>query len=103
MPSCFMPADYHGYKVMEIKKETTHISVTLEREIPSGFPNDVKTVAIAINFLNDKSLRIKLTDPTKQRFEIPFPKLNIPKPSATFDPLYEVDVTQAGKRFSLVK
>jgi len=97
MPACFISEDYIGYKVKEIKKDSSNIFITLERDMSSGLPNEVKTVSVAVTFLNNKSLRIKLTDPTKQRWEVPFPKLNLPEFPSASDPLYEVDVTQNGK------
>jgi len=97
VPACFIPTDYVGYKVKEIKKDFSHIFITLERDVPSGLPNEIKTVSVVVTFLNNKSLRIKLTDPTKQRWEVPLPKLNLPEFPVAFEPLYEVDVTQDGK------
>jgi hypothetical protein len=97
MPDCYLPIDYIGYKVKQIKKDFAHIFITLERDIASGLPNDIKTVAIEITFLNDKSLRIKLLDSVKQRYEVPLPKLNLPEFPIAFEPLYEIDVTQSGK------
>jgi hypothetical protein len=96
MPACYLPLDYIGYKVKDIKREATHISVTLERQVASGFPNDVQTVSVQINFLNNNALRIKLLDSTKNRYEVPVPKLNLPKTPDSFETLYEVDVTESG-------
>ncbi len=96
MPACYLPLDLIRYKVKDIKKEATHISITLEKEVASGFPNDVQTVSVQIDFLNNNALRIKLLDSTKKRYEVPFPKLNLPKTPDSFQTLYEVDVTQSG-------
>jgi hypothetical protein len=88
--------DYIGYKVKDIMKEATNILITLEREIASGFPKDVKTVSVKINFVDNNSLRIKILDSTNKRYEVPFPKLTLPNTAGTFEPLYKVDVTQSG-------
>ncbi len=87
--------------MIEIKKDFSHIFITLERDIASGLPNDVKTVSVEITFLNNKSLRIKLLDKTNQRYEVQLPKLNVPEFPVAFDPLYETDVTQNGKIIQL--
>ncbi len=97
IPSCYMSTDYIGYSVKQIKKDFAHIFITLERVIDSGLPNDIKTVSVEITFLNNKSLRIKLLDSVKQRYEVPLPKLNLPQFPIAFEPLYEIDVTQSGK------
>jgi hypothetical protein len=97
IPSCFMSTHYIGYSVKQIKKDFAHILITLERVILSGLPNDIKTVSVEITFLKNKSLRIKLLDSVKQRYEVPLPKLNLPEFPIAFEPLYEIDVTQSGK------
>jgi len=53
----------------------------------SGLSIEIKTVSVAVTFLNNKSLKIKLTDPTKQRWEVPLPKLNLPEIPVAFEPL----------------
>jgi hypothetical protein len=92
-----MSTDYIGYRVKQIKKDFAHIFVTLERVIASGLPNDINTVSVEITFLNNKSLRIKLLDSVKQRYEVPLPKLNLPEFPIAFEPLYDFDVTNSGK------
>ena len=82
--------------MVDIKRDSAHIFITLERQIPSGFPNDIKSVKVEITFLNDKSLRIKLLDSANQRYEVALPKLNLPQFPIAFNPLYEIDVTENG-------
>ena len=82
-----------------MKKDFSHIFVTLERQIPSGFPKDIKNVSIAITLLNDKSLRIKITDENHRRYEPPIPQLSLPEFPVAFEPLYEIDVESNGILF----
>ena len=81
----------------ETKRDFAHIFVTLERQIPSGFPKDIKDVLVSITFLNDNSLRIKVTDENNVRYEPPIPQLNLPKFPVSFSPLYDIDVDSTGR------
>ena len=91
-----MPIDYIGYKVKQTKRDFSHLFVTLERQIPSGFPKDIKDVSIAITFLNDKSLRIKIIDENSLRYEPPIPELSLPEFPVAFNPLYDIEVDPNG-------
>ena len=96
VPKCYIPSDYIGYKVKTTKRDFSHIFVTLERQIGSGLPEDLKVLSIVITFLNDKSLRIKIEDQNEKRFEPPIPQLHLPYFLIALNPLYEVDVDNNG-------
>ena len=64
--------------------------------MPSGFPDDIKQVSIAITFLNDKSLRIKVIDQNNVRYEPSMPRINLPEFPVAFNPLYDIDVDPNG-------
>src|SRR5882724_1993111 len=91
-----MPLDYMGYKVQQINKNLTRITASLLRQNASGFPNDIQNVSVQIISLNDKSLRIRVTDNNKHRYEPPLPHLNFPEVPKAMDPLYTVDVDKTG-------
>src|SRR5882724_534891 len=93
-----MPLDYMGYKVQQINKNLTRITASLVRQKESGFPNDIQNVSVEITSLNDKSLRIRVTDNNKHRYEPSIPQLNLPDFPIAMNPLYTVDVDRAGRK-----
>lgn len=76
-PACYYPKDYVGYKIKNITnldKEITRI--ILEKQTPSGFPNDISTVFVDVDPLLHHLIRIKIYDGNANRYEVPIPKLN---------------------------
>ncbi|XP_035233973.1 lysosomal alpha-glucosidase-like isoform X2 [Stegodyphus dumicola] len=73
IPSCFFPENYKGYKISNIVEKDDGFEADLNRNIPSGFPDDINKVHLMIDFIDDYSLRIKIKDKTSQRFEPPVP------------------------------
>ncbi|CAG2107192.1 unnamed protein product, partial [Medioppia subpectinata] len=95
IPTCFIPKTYSGYKVYHVFEGSDHTLVDLSREIPSGFPNDIKSVSFRITHLSPNVLRIRVTDSNRTRYEPPLPQLNLPKPVAV-SPLYSIDPIEHG-------
>ncbi|CAG2180906.1 unnamed protein product [Oppiella nova] len=92
-----MPTVYPGYKVKGIIRQYAHLIVNLERQTPSGFPNDIKSVYLEITLLDNLSLRLWFADSTNntinKRYEPPIPQINLPDFPAVYDPVYIVDAT----------
>lgn len=99
IPWCYYPSNYQGYTVQSSKQTPTGMSYTLTRSTASGWPADVKTVALDVFYETQKRLRFKFYDPAHKRFEVP---INVaPGPShapSTMD--YQVQVPSSGP-FSL--
>ena len=91
-PSCYFPSNYIGYKVNKIQYDNLGIRITLQRQGASGFPNDVHNVILKVEFLTDNMLRLKFTDKDSLRYQVPFPRLNIPFNGPTNFVQYSVDV-----------
>lgn len=60
VPSCFFPLHYKGYRLNEKKVSGNKISATFERVTPSGFPDDVKHIALEVTPIDDYRLRIQV-------------------------------------------
>ncbi|GIY52230.1 lysosomal alpha-glucosidase [Caerostris darwini] len=73
VPYCFYPSNYEGYSIGNITQDGRHIRADLKRDSPSGFPNDILSLHLVISFIDDCTLRIKITDPNSVRFEVPMP------------------------------
>ncbi|OPJ74287.1 hypothetical protein AV530_004146 [Patagioenas fasciata monilis] len=72
VPWCFFSSD-HGYRVDTGPRDTQQgLEVTLARlPSPSLFGQDVSSVLLSVQFQTQTRLRFTLTDPQKQRFEVP--------------------------------
>ncbi|XP_054724424.1 lysosomal alpha-glucosidase-like [Uloborus diversus] len=88
VPYCFYPSDYLGYAISNVSEAKSKIQARLTRKTPSGFPEEIKNLNLVIRFIDDYSLRIKITDADSSRFEVPIP-LNFQTKDLQ-NPLYEV-------------
>ncbi|GFY49527.1 lysosomal alpha-glucosidase [Trichonephila inaurata madagascariensis] len=73
IPYCYYPSNYNGYVIGNISQDGRHIRADLKRSSPSGFPKDVVSLHLVISFIDDYTLRIKITDAKAARFEVPIP------------------------------
>ncbi|XP_055950335.1 lysosomal alpha-glucosidase-like [Argiope bruennichi] len=73
IPYCFYPSNYNGYSLDNITQDGRHIRANLKRSSSSGFPNDIQNLRLVISFIDDCTLRIKITDANADRFEVPIP------------------------------
>ena len=88
-PECYYPKDYVGYKVKDTTVLDGVIRVILDKQIPSGFPDDISTVFVDIYQINDFLVRIKIYNGEESRYEVPIPKLNYNQINST-NKLYTV-------------
>ncbi|XP_035210738.1 lysosomal alpha-glucosidase-like isoform X2 [Stegodyphus dumicola] len=89
-PYCFYPVNYNGYIITNVSQDGQRIQVRLQRTSSSGFPNDIKNLLLVITFIDDSTLRVKITDPNNARFEVPIPLYH--KVKKLSKPRYEVDL-----------
>lgn len=61
VPYCYYPKNYAGYGIKSISETTQNIKIGLQRITPSGFPNDSSNINIVISYIDDSSLRIKVS------------------------------------------
>lgn len=96
--SCHFPTNYQGFKVSSIKgsSEKKKITIRLNRYTPSGFPDEVKQIQVEVVSLTETQLRIRITDPARQRFEPAIPVLNVHRNPYEYIPQYLVDVSKEG-------
>lgn len=94
VPYCFFGSDYRGYAFSEVKNMSVHGDMVayLHRLRPSGFLKDVQNVKLQVDELSSSVLRIKMTDSDALRYEVPLPKLNLPKYMAGTDKQYHVQL-----------
>lgn len=72
-PSCFFPLHYEGYRVTKSETKGNMMKAELKRITPSGFPDDVKKLALTVTPIDDYRLRIKIEDANFRRYvpEVP--------------------------------
>ena len=96
-PNCLYPKNFIGYSVDSVSKTDFMTTIRLTRSSnPSGFKKDINNVHVVISYLNENSLRIKITDSDNLRFEPELPILKINQKRFKFDPKYSVDVISDG-------
>lgn len=71
IPYCYYPTGFANYKLINSRKTKFGISADYRLTFPSGYPNDIKLVRMDVTGMNAKSLRVKIYDPNRSRFEAP--------------------------------
>lgn len=97
VPYCYFPADYVGYKIVNITSTKTGQIVVLQRFTPSGFPNDVAMLNMSLVVLDENRLRIKITDLSSKRFEVPLSQMDTGKEVINKSLSYSFHLTTDGK------
>ncbi|XP_040076997.1 lysosomal alpha-glucosidase-like [Ixodes scapularis] len=88
VPRCFFPKHYLGYSVQGAQSSIDRITVQLKRRTPSGIDVDVPLVQVQVLFYDRNTVRIKVLDPSVQRFSPPVPSIR----DQTFSGLCEYGV-----------
>ncbi|NWR66179.1 SUIS protein, partial [Bucorvus abyssinicus] len=93
VPWCFFSAE-HGYRVDGALRTTREgFQATLRRlPSPSLFGDDVDTVLLTAEHQSPNRLRLKITDPDTQRFEVPHEHVGPFSGPAASNLKYEVEV-----------
>ncbi|XP_073709957.1 sucrase-isomaltase, intestinal isoform X1 [Misgurnus anguillicaudatus] len=97
-PSCYYPAAY-GYKASKVNDTSSGWTIDLERntDYPPQRPQspDINKLRVEITYLSGHSLRWKIFDPDKKRYEVPV-HLTLPPTPETDEGkrLYRVQINQ---------
>ncbi|CAN9510595.1 unnamed protein product [Ophioblennius macclurei] len=78
IPWCFYPADFPSYSLTSLNETLLGQKGTLVKEEKTYYPGDILTVEVETRHETDSRLRVRITDPSSSRFEVP-----IPVPTAT--------------------
>ncbi|XP_076060540.1 lysosomal alpha-glucosidase-like [Oratosquilla oratoria] len=103
IPYCFYPRDYVGYKFKNLTTNANGLSGFLQREVSSGFPNDIPVIKMDFIFETEERLRIRVTDPTQNRWEVPLP--TEPKFPSLKDTkmMYSIEITKSSGSFRVLR
>ncbi|KAG8014605.1 Lysosomal alpha-glucosidase [Nibea albiflora] len=92
IPWCFYPLDFPSYSLVSINDTSLGQKGTLIREVKTYYPADILTLEVEIRHETDTRLRVRITDPSNSRFEVP-----ISVPTATKkaeSPEYTVELSK---------
>ncbi|XP_063062788.1 lysosomal alpha-glucosidase [Engraulis encrasicolus] len=92
VPWCFYPPGYASYWLEEIRDTPSGQEGTLRRAQESYYGNDVKSLHLEIRHETESRLRVRLTDPAEERYEVPI-DVPVVKEKAP-NPSYRVDVSK---------
>ncbi|KAG7486476.1 lysosomal alpha-glucosidase-like [Solea senegalensis] len=92
IPWCFYPSDFPSYMLESINETSFGQKGVLVRKAKTYYPADILTLAVEIRHETDTRLRVKITDPSNPRFEVP---ISVPTPTKKAEsPAYIVELSK---------
>ncbi|XP_033117884.1 maltase-glucoamylase, intestinal-like [Anneissia japonica] len=103
-PWCFYPLTW-GYNVVrdDIVKTNVGWQAKLQRlnDQPSRYNKDINTIQVDVEMQTDSRLRVKIFDPSRQRFEVP---IDLPVPTTKAkNPMYDVTYQTRPFKFQVIR
>eukprot|EP01112_Ceratiomyxa_fruticulosa_P012496 TRINITY_DN3460_c0_g1_i1.p1 TRINITY_DN3460_c0_g1~~TRINITY_DN3460_c0_g1_i1.p1 ORF type:complete len:854 (+),score=189.03 TRINITY_DN3460_c0_g1_i1:554-3115(+) len=94
---------YPGYKLTSLNQTKTGLTGTLSLISPGPFGSDINTLALNVYYYTDSIVRVKITDPSTERWEVPN-VIQLPLPTEAPDNLnYKINFSDAPFGFSLTR
>ncbi|XP_030278092.1 lysosomal alpha-glucosidase [Sparus aurata] len=90
IPWCFYPPDFPSYSLVSINDTSVGQKATLVREVKTYYPADILTLEAEIRQETDTRLRVRITDPSNSRFEVPISVPNATKKAESPDYIVEI-------------
>ncbi|XP_046367237.2 lysosomal alpha-glucosidase-like [Haliotis rufescens] len=84
-PPCFFPANYPRYTIVHKQNTGSMTTMELYRNATTHYPKDVHKLTVSIVHLSATALRIRITDATSKRWEVPIngSSFNVRTPDTT--------------------
>jgi lysosomal alpha-glucosidase len=99
VPYCFYPPNYATYNYLNVTETAYGLEAFLKRNYATAYPGDVEIIKLSARYETETRLRIKITDPLKNRFEPAYPEVPIVDKAATnLTYLFYIDSTKPGFR-----
>ncbi|KAM9314287.1 lysosomal alpha-glucosidase isoform 2-T2 [Pholidichthys leucotaenia] len=92
IPWCFYPPDFPSYSLVSLNDTSLGQKGTLVKEVKTYYPGDILNVEVEIRQETNTRLRVRITDPSASRFEVP-----ISVPTATTkaeNPEYVIELSK---------
>uniref|UniRef100_A0AAX7U2L5 P-type domain-containing protein n=1 Tax=Astatotilapia calliptera TaxID=8154 RepID=A0AAX7U2L5_ASTCA len=71
IPWCFYPSEFPSYSLVSLNDTLLGQKATLMKEVKTYYPGDILTIEVEMRYETDKRLRVRITDPSSSRFEVP--------------------------------
>lgn len=71
IPWCFYPSEFPSYSLVSLNDTLLGQKATLVKEVKTYYPGDILTIEVEMRYETDKRLRVRITDPSSSRFEVP--------------------------------
>lgn len=105
VPYCYYSKNWTIYKYENYSKEGNEFSGFLKRTKKSFYENDLPFVKVEISSVDDSILRVKMYDPSKARYEPPWPVRPDPKPFTrkNINAKYKLDIDKTKFGFKVYR
>lgn len=103
IPFCYYPKDYQGYHFTNLTASDLGYEGYMSRNISSGYPGDVDELHFEVRMETDSRIRIKITDPSRARWETPLPLVPIVNKSSAAHPLYKFKARLTDGTFTVAR
>lgn len=88
VPFCYYPRDYRSYHFSNLTPSDTGYDGYMSQRTPSGYPGEVNLLHFEVKMETNTRIRIKITDPSRPRWETPLPIVPVVNKSSAGRPLY---------------
>uniref|UniRef100_A0A670XVV4 Lysosomal alpha-glucosidase-like n=1 Tax=Pseudonaja textilis TaxID=8673 RepID=A0A670XVV4_PSETE len=89
VPWCFYPPDFPSYSLGSMNETDLGLVGFLTRGTKTYYPKDIEKLQLRVEFETDSRLRVKITDASSPRYEVP---LDVPQATKKAEnPLYSVE------------
>uniref|UniRef100_A0A674D8I7 Alpha glucosidase 2 n=1 Tax=Salmo trutta TaxID=8032 RepID=A0A674D8I7_SALTR len=91
VPWCFYPPGFPSYSLVSVKATELGQTGTLVKTVKTYYPKDILTLHLELLYETDHRLRVRITDPSESRFEVP---IAVPKTTEkASSPAYSVELS----------
>ncbi|XP_056135894.1 lysosomal alpha-glucosidase isoform X2 [Lampris incognitus] len=77
VPWCFYPQEFPTYSLVSINDTALGQKGKLEKQVRTYYPRDILTLELELWYETEKRLRVRITDPSDSRFEVPITVPNV--------------------------
>uniref|UniRef100_A0AAZ3QT78 P-type domain-containing protein n=1 Tax=Oncorhynchus tshawytscha TaxID=74940 RepID=A0AAZ3QT78_ONCTS len=91
VPWCFYPPGFPSYSLVSVNATDLGQTGTLVKTVKTYYPKDILTLQLELLYETDNRLRVRITDPSESRFEVP---IAVPKATEkASSPAYSVELS----------
>uniref|UniRef100_A0A8C7J8X1 MICAL-like protein 2 n=1 Tax=Oncorhynchus kisutch TaxID=8019 RepID=A0A8C7J8X1_ONCKI len=91
VPWCFYPPGFPSYSLVSVNATDLGQTGTLVKTVKTYYPKDILTLQLGLLYETDNRLRVRITDPSESRFEVP---IAVPKATEkASSPAYSVELS----------